>query len=79
MPPYPTLNRGLLDRAVVVDGRTVGSWKRTLTPARVEVEVTLFEPLAARDMRAVEAAVQRLGRFLGLRGAITVRAVPVAS
>jgi hypothetical protein len=78
VPPYPTLNRGLLDRAVVVDGRTVGSWKRTLTPARVEVEVTLFEPLVMRDMRAVEAAVQRLGRFLGLRGAITVRAEPVA-
>jgi hypothetical protein len=52
--PQPPPRGGLLERPILVDGATIGSWKRTLTPARsVTVEAT-----------AIEAEVARFGRFL---------------
>jgi winged helix DNA-binding protein len=56
----------LVERAVVVDGRTVGTWKRTLTARSTTVHVTLFRPLDPVESAALDAAVQRFGRFLGL-------------
>jgi hypothetical protein len=61
-PPRP----GLLDRAIVIDGRTVGSWKRTINGRSVVVEATLFGALAETDAEALDQAIQRFGRFLGM-------------
>jgi hypothetical protein len=61
-PPRP----GMLDRAIVIDGRTVGSWRRTITARRAVVEATLFAHLAGKDVQAFERTVERFGRFLRL-------------
>ncbi len=67
---HPVPHRGALERAIVIDGRTVGSWKRRLTPGSVTVEATLFGSLADADSRSLDAVTRRLGRFLGLRPAV---------
>jgi hypothetical protein len=61
-PPRP----GLLERPIVVDGRTVGSWRRTVARRTVTVEALLFADLDADARAALDAVVERFGRFLGL-------------
>lgn len=56
----------LIERAIVIDGRTVGTWRRTLGPRRVAVEARLFGPLDTEQTAALEAVTERFGRFLGL-------------
>ena len=68
-PPRP----GLLDRAIVIDGRTFGSWKRTVTARSLTVAATLFGPLGPDQAAALEAAVARFGRALGLPASLDVR------
>ena len=59
---------GLLSRAIVIDGTTVGSWKRSVTARSATIEATLFTPLDATQADALEAAVERFGRFNGVPG-----------
>jgi len=61
----PPPRAGLLERAIVIDGLTVGSWRRTLSAREVRVEATVFRPLEPDESAALEAAVQRFGRCLG--------------
>jgi Winged helix DNA-binding domain len=68
-PPRP----GLLDRAIVVDGYTLGSWKRTLARDSATVEATLFGQLSAGQAEALGGAVERFGRFLGLPASLETR------
>ncbi len=49
---------------LVVDGRLVGTWRRTLTRASVAVAVESYKPLARADRSKVEAAAERLATFL---------------
>lgn len=56
----------LIERCIVVDGRTVGTWRRTLSARAVTVEARLFGPLDPQQTAALEAATERFGRFLGL-------------
>jgi len=51
---------------VVVDGRLVGAWKRTLTNSAVIVEVETFAGLTNAEHHAVEQAANRYGEFLGV-------------
>lgn len=62
-PPRPGL---FLDRAIVIDGRTVGSWKRTLNGRSVVVETTLFGALTKPEEEKLDHAVQCFGRFLDM-------------
>jgi len=56
---------GQLERPIVIDGRTVGSWRRTLTAREVTVNASLFRLLEPVENAALHAAVDRFGRFLG--------------
>ncbi len=56
---------------IVVDGRVVGTWKRKLGKASVEVALTPFGTLADAEHAGVEAAARRYGEFLGLRVELT--------
>lgn len=64
---------GLLDRAIVIDGRTHGSWRRTLTARSVTVAATLFGDLTRREADALDEAVERVGRFVGLCASLQTR------
>ncbi len=73
----PPPRENLLERPIVIEGRTVGSWSRTLASRAVSVRATLFTPLDAGQEAQLDAAVARFGRFLGLPATLTATvAVP---
>jgi hypothetical protein len=57
---------GLLSPVVVVDGRVVGHWSRTIERAGVRVATRLVRKLTASEADALEAVTTEYGRFLGL-------------
>jgi hypothetical protein len=54
----------VLRPAMVVNGRVVGTWARTLGTGSVEVDVSRFTRLGATARRAVAAAARRYAAFL---------------
>jgi hypothetical protein len=50
---------------VLLDGRVVGTWKRTLTRASVRIRIDYWTAPAAAGRRAVADAAKRYGTFLG--------------
>jgi len=55
---------------VVIDGRARGSWRRTMAGATVRVSVTFWDPVTRDEERAVAAAAERYGRFLGMAAGV---------
>lgn len=53
-------------RSIVIDGMTVGTWKRVLRRREVVVEATLETRLSAEQHTALRAAAERYGAFVGL-------------
>jgi len=64
---------GLMSRPVVIDGATVGSWKRTLSAKAVVVQATLFTDLAKSETRMLTDVVARFGRFLELPATLDIQ------
>ena len=60
----------MLSPVVVVGGRVVGTWRRTLARKGVTVSLALFETPAAGDRARIAAAAERYGAFLGLEAEI---------
>jgi len=56
----------IANNVVVVDGRVVGGWRRTLAKKTAVVETRLAMPLPARARAGLRAVAQRYGRFLGM-------------
>ncbi|MBG6238134.1 hypothetical protein IWX78_001089 [Mycetocola sp. CAN_C7] len=69
---HPAAPDTSLERAVVIDGRTVGSWKRVLTADAVVVDATLFGAITGPEAAALDEAVHRFGRFLGREATLQV-------
>jgi hypothetical protein len=57
---------GVLSPTIVVEGRVVGTWKRTFKKDTVIVRVNLFASLSEAEDRALSAAVERYSRFVGM-------------
>jgi winged helix DNA-binding protein len=57
---------GLLGPCVVIDGRVVGTWRRTLAAATVTVAFDYFMSVSRNQRRAIEIAAERYAQFLGL-------------
>jgi hypothetical protein len=57
---------GMLAPTIMVEGQVVGVWKRTITKNAVLVKGTLFSALKQAEGRAIEAAAERYGRFVGM-------------
>lgn len=51
---------------IVVDGRVVGSWRRSYSNRTVAVELAPVAPLTEEEDEAVQAAVRRYGDFVGM-------------
>jgi hypothetical protein len=62
---------GVLSATVVVGGRVVGTWRRTVRARRVDVEISSFEPLA-QHRHSIEAAAARYAAHLGLAAEVTL-------
>lgn len=63
---------GMMERPVVIDGLTVGSWKRLLDRRGVTVEATLFKKLDCSGSQALRDVVERFGAFLQLPATLQV-------
>jgi hypothetical protein len=57
---------GIFSPVVAVGGSIAGTWTRRVTKTRVDVAVDLFAAARPDVRRALERAVARYGRFLGL-------------
>lgn len=57
---------GVFSPTIVVDGRVVGSWKRTLKKRAVTIEFDPFRPFTDAEQDAIAEAAGRYGDFLGL-------------
>jgi len=57
--------RPAFNRLILLDGRAVGSWRRTLTGKRLKLELQFSETLPARARQAIDEAAARYGRFIG--------------
>ena len=57
---------GLLNAAVLVDGRVLGTWKRKLGRQAVEVQTSLARKLTPDESAGLLSAVQAYGEFLGV-------------
>ncbi len=57
---------GMLGPCVVLDGRVIGTWKRTLGRETVAIKIDLFEAPAREASPVIEDAARRYGDFLGL-------------
>ena len=55
----------LLRPVIVIGGRVVGAWKRTIKRDAVEIEIKPITRLSRTQEKAVGAAARRYGRFLG--------------
>ena len=55
--------RNLPTGVALLDARVIGLWRRGTKERTVDIEVLLYEDLAPRDTRLLEAAATELGRF----------------
>jgi hypothetical protein len=57
---------GILSPTIIVNGQVVGNWKRSFLKDSVALTVDLFTKLSKSNTRAVAAAANRYGTFLGV-------------
>jgi hypothetical protein len=57
---------GMFLSTLVLDGRVVGTWRRTVAGRRLTVDVTLLEPVRAPDRRRFERALTGYAEFAEL-------------
>jgi hypothetical protein len=60
----------VLGPTVLIDGRAVGTWKRTLKRDSVFIETNLWTTLKRAERDALDEAARRYGEFLGLPAVI---------
>ena len=56
----------------LVDAQLVAGMKRTVTPTRVQFDLSPHRPLSAREVQVLDEAAQRYGEFLGLPATCTI-------
>jgi hypothetical protein len=57
----------IYDCMVVCEGQIIGTWKRTLTKKSLNITFSFFEPLNSLRKGICDAAIQRLGKFSGMK------------
>jgi hypothetical protein len=62
---------GMFSATVVIGGKVVGTWKRTLRREHVDIALRTFRKLAPAEKAGLTAAAERYGRFLGLSARVT--------
>jgi hypothetical protein len=56
---------GILRATVILDGRIIGTWRRTIVKEEVAIDVDPFAPLDKSQRRGIEEVAARYGKFLG--------------
>ena len=65
---------GMIAATVLVNGQLVGTWHTKLVRKQLQVTVEPFEALAAEWRDGLEAEVEDVGRFLGVKAVLEVSA-----
>jgi Winged helix DNA-binding domain len=63
--------RGIYTNAIILDGQVAGQWKPVMKKNAVTINVTVFTPFGEVQSRALSAAAERYGKFLGLPVTLT--------
>ena len=58
--------RTAFSATIVIGGKVVGNWRRTITKGAAVIELAPFAPLSASEREAIFAAAARFGAFLGM-------------
>ncbi|MDQ5875189.1 MAG: winged helix DNA-binding domain-containing protein, partial [Actinomycetota bacterium] len=56
--------------AVLLDGQLIGHWRHVRKRNSVVVETSFYKPLDRLEAQALDAAVERYGRFMGVPAAL---------
>jgi hypothetical protein len=68
-------DRPIFNGVAILDGQVAGHWKRTLNSGTVAFEVALYEPFDAAQAKALQAAADRQGEFLGLTATVATTGI----
>jgi hypothetical protein len=71
----PDAATAVLGPTVILDGRAVGTWRRTLKKNSVIVETSLWVTLKPAERRALDVAARRYGDFLNLPAERRIRSI----
>jgi hypothetical protein len=63
----------LMGNILVVDGRVIGGWKRTVKTREISITIDPLVPLGAAEHAGIEAAAVRFGVFMGLPVTVTTK------
>jgi hypothetical protein len=61
---------------ILIDGRIVGGFRRSLSKAEVAITAQLLRPLTAAERKGLDAAARNYGRSLGLAVRLEAQQVP---
>jgi len=64
-------NNGIFKPIIVIDGKVVGLWKRSIKKHSVLIETQYFNAGPKQQKRAISEAAKRYGEFLGMKVVIT--------
>jgi hypothetical protein len=70
-----TQDGAIFNGVVILDSQVAGHWKRTLKRDAVIIEAALYAPFDDAQTRALQAAVDRHGAFLGLPATVVTTAI----
>jgi len=68
-------DRPVFNGVAILDGQVAGHWKRTLDRGTVAFEVALYEPFDDAQAKALQAAADRQGEFLGLTATVATTGI----
>jgi hypothetical protein len=72
-PDKTELERVLARHILVLDGRVMGGWRRSIEKGLVTVEVDPLAPLGPAQKEALQAEVERYAAFIGMPAALAFR------
>ena len=62
----PAMYDILARHIVVLNGRVIGGWRRTIKKSEVSIKTKLLAPLNGAQEEALHTTAERYGRFLGM-------------
>jgi hypothetical protein len=61
----------IFNNTILINGKVVGTWRRTLSKTQINLEVNPLIPLNKVHLRAIETVAAKYGKFLGMSVVIT--------
>lgn len=69
-PALVVKDRRIFGHAILLEGRLIGHWRHDPPKDSVAIETIIHRPLEPAETKALDAAVERYGRFLGVAASL---------